>query len=194
MSIGMAGVGPKGLSSATLELLANPKALDKTLASLQSAENEAKKAIELAGPATEILQIRADIEVKLAEAEAVHDKAVEDAEAVEEKAKEKASQIVANAMQKAAEVANDFADEQAEKNKLLDKRESSIAAVESKLDQERAALQKVRDEQQEEHDALATQRTALAGRESEVESLKDSLLQEKTKLTDLREQLTAALR
>ena len=58
MSIGQAGVGPKSLSPATLELLANPKTLEKTLASLQSAQDEAKKAIALAGPATEILQIR----------------------------------------------------------------------------------------------------------------------------------------
>ncbi len=193
MSIGQSGVGPQGLSASTLELLANPNKLEKTLQSLRDAQKQAQDVIALAGPASEIVTIRAEVDALKASAEEANAKALEDAAAIVEEANNQATLIKDKARQKAAEVANEYADEAAEKNKLLDERERAIAAVESKLDQRKATLQGEREQITRAQDQLDARGAELDARSVELDDLNASLLQEKTKLAELREHLTSAL-
>lgn len=193
MSIGAQSIGPQGLGQSTLELLADEKKLNKTLASLKQAQEDAQKAIDLAGPATEIVAIRAQVGAELEAAQEATAKAVADGQAIVDDAHGEAKKIVDAAHQKAAEVASEFADEAAEKNKLLDERKSTIAAVERKLEQRAAQLQGERDQITRAQDQLDERGAALDARAAELDELNSSLLQEKTKLAEAREHLNTAL-
>ncbi len=194
MSIGQAGVGPKGLSSATLELLADPKKLNKTLASLQEAQRQAQEAIDLAGPAQEILQIRVQVEGELEKQRA----ATEEAEAVLQKktaeAETKADDIVAAAVEKANELAADA--EQAKQKSLNEAAaaQGEVRRAEQGLVAQRDQITQAQDQLDEVRAALDERESGLNSRSADLDELNRSLLEEKAKLTGIREHLTNALR
>lgn len=193
MSIAAATIGPHGLGQSTLELLADPRKLDKTLASLKDAQERAQTAIDLAGPATEIVAIRAEIEASKVEAEEAKGQALLEAEAITEEAKTQAQLIVDKGTQEAGRITQVAADEAEEIKKLISIRESAIAAVERKLEQRGAEVQRADDGLVERVKALDDREAALDTRDVEIEKLNDSLLKEKTRLADAREHLNAAL-
>lgn len=194
MNIATAGVGPRGLGQSTLELLADPKKLDKTLKSLQDAQDRAQTAIDLAGPAEEIVAIRAKIETSLVESEEAAAAALEDAEAIVEEGNVQAQLIVDKATQEAGRIKQEAEDEVEKTKKIISTKENAIAAVELKLNQRMAELQKDEDALDDREADLDATAAELDVRAADLETLNVSLLKEKTKLAGVREQIDAALR
>lgn len=189
----MSGVGPKGLSQSTLELLADPKKLEKTLASLKEAQRQAQEVIDLAGPASEIITLRADA---LAEAERQREVTEEAENEAGEKvadAEAEANQVVVAAKKKATGLV-----ESAHEAKKEVEREAAevIAAAERKKAEVDAQQQSVTDagyDLDRRANELSARESELDERDEELKSFNGSLLQEKAKLAELREYLTNAL-
>ena len=194
MSIGQPGVGPaQGLSPSTLELLANPTKLEKTLKSLRDAEEKATKTIELAGPAAEIVTLRAEAGTLYKAAEEANAQALLDAEAIVEEGNVQAQLIVDKATQEANREKAGASAEIDEVKKLIATKEASIAAVELKLNQRLVELQKDEDDLDDREADLDATAAELDVRAADLETLNVSLLKEKTKLAGAREQIDAAL-
>lgn len=194
MSIGNAGVGPaQGLSPATLELLADPKKLEKTLASLRDAQEKAQKAIELAGPATEILTLRAEAELEVDKQRAVTEETQAICDAKLASAQEDAQRMRLNAKSE-VEAAH------AEANSIRAAAEKEASAIKSRAEKVETGLVEKKEAAEQALADLASAQSEIASRTSELDArskklddLNTSLLEEKATLKQLREQLNAAL-
>ena len=159
-----------------MELLADPTRLQAKIDSLRAAEEAAVKQITLAGPASEILQIRSEIdglkelaEVTLAgardDANEILDKANSDAAFLRERAKEE------------ADTAREMADNTiAGAKKLADDATAAMAAVESKKRDVAAGIDNLNSlgiELQQKADALDTRANELKGKEEQLVKVRE---------------------
>jgi cell division septum initiation protein DivIVA len=174
--------GGQSQSFAALELLANPSQLQAKLDQLKSAEESAREQIALAGPASEILKIRAEIEDDQKAAQGGVDAALDQAENITSEAKNQAELIV----EKATQEANRLTDEAASRNEgaklALNRAENAMAAVES----EKRALQVREDE-------LGDVETSLHQRADELASREQELAGDRSRLATARDAISAAL-
>jgi hypothetical protein len=181
----MSGAGiaaSSGQSFDALELLADPQRLKSKIDQLKAAEESAREQIALAGPASEILKIRAEIEDDQKAAQGAVDAALDQAESIASEAKTQAELIV----EKATQEANKLIDEAASRNEgaklALSRAENAMAAVES----EKRALQVREDELGEAETLLHQKADALASREQELAG-------DRSRLATARDAINAAL-
>lgn len=183
MSAGSGIAGSQGQSSfAALELLANPTQLQNKIDQLKAAEESAREQVALAGPASEILQIRGEIDGLKELAEDNYNGAKADAEVLLETAREEAAQIVANA--------------QAEAGRVTAAIEVRASSSEEAHNQAMAALASAEKETRflaQRADQLSNEREELDQREATLDSLNSELLQEKSQLASIREQISSVL-
>jgi cell division septum initiation protein DivIVA len=183
MSGAGAGIaGGQSQSFAALELLADPQRLQSAIEAFKSAEESAREQITLAGPASEILSIRAAIDEDQKAAQEAVDDALDQADAITGEAKNQAELIV----EKATQEANRLTEEAASRNEgaklALSRAESAMAAVES----EKGALQVREDELGDVEAALQQQADELASREQELKG-------DRARLVTARDAINAAL-
>jgi len=183
MSGAGAGIaGNQSQSFAALELLANPTQLQSKIDSLKAAEESAREQIALAGPASEILSIRAAIDEDQKAAQQAVDDALDQGEAITAEAKNQAALIV----EKATQEANKLIEEAASRNEgaklALNRAENAIAAVES----DKRALQVREDELGDVEAALQQKAEELASRENELKG-------DRARLVTARDAINAAL-
>lgn len=180
MSGGIAGGQSQSFDA--LELLANPQRLQSKIDSLKAAEESAREQIALAGPASEILSIRASIEDDQKAAQEAVDAALDQAESITSEAKNQAELIV----EKATQEANTLVDQAASRNEgaklALNRAENAIAAVES----DKRALQVRKDELDDAEATLHQKAAELASREHE-------LIGAQSRLATARDAINAAL-
>ena len=157
--------GNQGSSSfAALELLADPTRLQNKIDQLKAAEESAREQIALAGPASEILSIRAAIDEDQTAAQQAVDDALDQAQAIVDEAKNQAELIVEKATQEADRLTSSAASRDDSAKLALDKAQDSIAAVES----EKRALQVREDELGDAEASLHQKADDLASREQET--------------------------
>ena len=174
--------GGQSQSFAALELLANPSQLQAKIDQLKDAENSAREQIALAGPASEILSIRAAIDEDQAAAQQAVDTALDQAENITSEAKNQAELIVEKATQEANRLTSE-AESRNEGAKLaLNRAENDIAAVES----EKRALQVRKDELDDVEATLHQRADELASREQELAG-------DRSRLATARDAINAAL-
>ena len=151
-------------SFAALELIANPAKLQEKIDSLKSAEASAREQIELAGPASEILQIRSEIDALKEEAQKLLESAMADATEIEMTANAVAVGIV-----KDAEDVADTEERQAAENvKKAESRVSGIKTHETAVQRQvEIANQRSKDLDRREEE-LQQKAAALASREQEL--------------------------
>lgn len=193
MSIGQAGLGPQGLSQSALELLANPEKLKKTHASLKEAQKQAQDAIELAGPAHEIIQIRAEVEGELDKQRAATEAAERALEERIAEAETKADEIVSAAVEKGNGL---VADAEKARQKVLDEAalaKHEVRNAEQGLEAQRQQITKAQDQLDEVRAALDKRESELDSRSAELDDLNRSLLEEKAKLASVREQIASVV-
>lgn len=183
MSGAGAGIaGNQSQSFAALELLADPTRLQSKIDSLKAAEGSAREQIALAGPASEILSIRAAIDEDQKAAQQAVDDALDQAQSLVDEAKNQAELIV----EKAQQEANTLTEQAASRNEgaklALNRAESAMAAVES----EKGALQVREDELGDVEASLHQKADELASREQELAG-------EKARLAKARDAINAAL-
>lgn len=169
-------------SMAALELLANPQQLQAKIDSLQSAEASAREQIALAGPASEILSIRAAIDEDQKAAQKAVDDALDQAQSLVDEAKNQAELIVEKAQQEADTLTEQAASRNDGAKLALSRAENAMAAVES----EKRALDVREDEI---GDAEAT----LHQKAEELSSREHELAGEKARLATARDAINAAL-
>lgn len=183
MSAGSGIAGNQGSSSfAALELLANPSQLQAKIDQLKAAEESARKQIDLAGPASEILQMRADIDGLKELAEDNYNGAKADAESLVERAREEAAQIVADAKADAERVSTAIQARAVESENAQNEAMATLAAAKK---EETFLAQRA--------GQLSNERGALDVREADLDSLNSELLQEKSQLASIREQINSVL-
>lgn len=178
---GIAG-GQGSQSMAALELLANPQQLQAKIDSLQSAEASAREQIALAGPASEILSIRAAIDADQAAAQQAVDAALDQAQSLVDEAKNQAELIVEKAQQEANTLTEQAASRNDGAKLALSRAENAIAAVES----DKRALQVRKDELDDVEAVLHQRADELASREQELAG-------DKSRLAKARDAINAAL-
>lgn len=166
----------QGTSFAALELLADPAKLQQKIDALKAAEESAREQITLAGPASEILKIRAEI-----------DGLKEQAEAHEQHAREECERLIAEAGDAAANI----------RAKAEQEKKALLAEAEEKLKKAEA----VRSGAQSEAGLVKREKEVVAARKSELDHTAESLQQkaealeqrvqelegEKEKLAEVRE-------
>ena len=169
--------GGQGQSSfAALELLADPQKLQNKIAQLKAAEESAREQITLAGPASEILKIRAEIDgLKELAADALKGAKADAAEIVEE-AKNEAMEILADAEAEASRVGIAAA-ERAAKTEEAHKEAAEVLAGNKKVTADLVQREKTLNDDQAKVDAAV----------ADIESRESLLLQEKSKLASVRE-------
>lgn len=169
--------GNQGQSSfAALELLADPQKLQNKINQLKSAEESAREQITLAGPASEILKIREEMDDLKAQATEALRESRAGAEQIIQKAKNQAADIIADAEADAGRVAVAAADR-------ATKTEEAYKEAAEKL----AAAKKEEKYLNERETKLTEDRKVLDARASDLESRASLLLQEKSKLASVRE-------
>jgi len=111
MSISAGNImGGSSSSLSALELLADPKKLQGRIDALKQAEESAREQINLAGPASEIVAIRAEIDILKEEAQIVLDDAMNEADEIVESANSVAIEIVRASEESAHETEQEVAD------------------------------------------------------------------------------------
>lgn len=183
MSGAGAGIaGGQSQSFAALELLANPSQLQAKIDQLKDAETSAREQITLAGPASEILSIRAAIDEDQKAAQEAVDNALDQAQSITDEAKNQAELIVEKATQEANEQVAEAASRNEGAKLALNRAENAMAAVES----EKKALQVREDE-------LGDVEAALHQRADELASREQELAGDKARLATARDAINAAL-
>ena len=193
MSIGAATIGPQGLGQSTLELLSDEKKLNKTLASLKKAQEDAQAAIDLAGPATEIVAIRAQVGDELRKQQELTEQAQQVLDQKTAEAEAKGDEIVAAAVERGNGIVAE-----AERNKEAALKEvaeanNGLRAQERELTATRESIREADNALTERENALNVRESELDSRSAELDQLNSSLLKEKTKLAEARERINAAL-
>jgi len=175
----MSLVTPSHIASmSTLELLADPERLANHIGQLKTAEESARSQIALAGPASEILQLRE-------KTGQLHDEAVEtlsaahgEAQTIVEQAQSEAEQIIDDA----ARVAKDIDSKIQRRATLSEEVHQEAQRKLAKANTELGFLdQRARN--------LSNEREELDEREADLDNLNTQLLQEKSKLATVREQI-----
>jgi len=184
MSGAGAGIaGNQGQSSfAALELLADPTRLQAKIDSLKAAEDSAREQIELAGPASEILSIRAEIEAHVTEAAAQEQHARDECERLIAEAGDASREIRNNAKEQVAKEVAEAESRNAGAKLALEKAEGAMASVE----REKQALQVREDE-------LGDAEATLQQKAEELVSREHELTGEKARLAEVRDAITAVL-
>lgn len=193
MSIGSASIGPQGLGQSTLELLADERKLNKTLASLRTAQENAQKAIDLAGPATEIVAIRAQVGAELQKSQEVTAQAEKAGAEKIAAAEAEANEITSDAQQKAASIISAAEAGKDDAAKEVADAYRGIDSEKNKLQTQRDQITKAQDQLDEKAADLDNVEADLNARSVEIDKIKDGLLKEKTRLAEAREHLSAAL-
>ena len=173
-----ASIAAGGQSMASLELLANPTALQERIDQLKQAEESANEVLALVGPANEILSMREDIEnlkqaaqdaldQAQADADSIVDKAEQDAALIKDRAQAEAAQTVeqANAVAKDAEGRRAKA---AENVAVVERELTAIRTREGELDEQAAALQQKAEE-------LTSQAASLQGERARLVAARDAI-------------------
>lgn len=166
-----------------LELLANPTRFQAKIEQLKEAEDAAHKLIDLAGPASEILQIRSDIDADRAAAEKALAHAGENAKTIQRDAELRAAEMV----QKAQAQADAIKEEARSRTAGIEKMEKDVTAKVQAAEASQKGLNA-------RMLAAADLERSLEERAKELETLNEQLLQEKSKLATVREQIAAVLR
>jgi cell division septum initiation protein DivIVA len=167
---------------AALELLANPEKLQKKLDSLEKAEKSAKAQIALAGPASEILKIRSQIDAELAEAHEERNKAHADVAKAIEDARVSADKLLAEAHEKAERIVMDAQDQ-------LDLAESRRKEADEKLGAVKAEAEALRQRTLK----LDAWRDELSGKSDDLAPRETELEQRKVKFATVQEQIASLL-
>ena len=165
---------------AMLGLLADPVALQAKYAQLEEARRQSQEVVDLAGPANEILAIRAQIDSLKAQAEAAGVQAAAAAQAISEEATQRAQTIIAEANVKAdALVAQAQLTVKAANEKMAAAVEEQRKVVKANDDLSvyRAALDQA-------HEENATNEMGLAQREKVLASRLDTLAKAQQYLAD----------
>jgi len=169
--------GNTGSSSfAALELLADPVRLQSKIDSLKAAEDAAREQITLAGPASEIMKIRGEIDGLKELAEDNYNGAKADAEALMSQARDDAAQIISKAQAEAAEAVEDAKKvvEQADAISSGAKTEHSAAVREREVVEARKSEQDHREVTlQQKADALDTRAQELEGEKVELAEVRE---------------------
>ena len=151
-------------SFAALELLANPAKLQEKIDSLKSAEASAREQIELAGPASEILQIRSEIDALKEEAQKLLESAMAEADEIVASAHE--AEVVL--LKDAEEDADNIEKLSVENVKKAESRVSGIKTHETAVQRQvEIANQRSKDLDRREEE-LQQKAAALASREQEL--------------------------
>lgn len=183
MSAAGAGIaGDSGQSMAALELLANPQRLQAKIDQLKAAEDSAREQIALAGPASEILSIRANIDADREAAQKALDDALDKSEAIVEEAKTQARLIVDKATQESAQLVSESESRNESAKLLLEKAQHTRASVESEQQKLKAKW--------EELDAYDK---SLQQRAADLDQSKRSLEGDQARLAKARDAIEAAL-
>lgn len=166
-----------GQSLASLELLANPDRLQQRIDAFKQSEESAREQIALAGPASEILKIRAEIGKLKADAEEALNDAHDQCEALISGANDQAEQIVDKATQQAVKLKGD-AENLLQKAEALSNGAVSENAV---VQREKSVLQARESELGNKEEVLQQKADALDGREQELKEMSERF----AKLRDL---------
>lgn len=166
-----ASIAASDTSLAALELMADPERLKERIAQLKAAEDSANEVIALAGPASEILSMREQIDSLHAQAEETVDKAKEHAFPIVTDAEEQAQLIVEKAQQEAGrtvEEANSIA---------VDAQEQAVKArnAQAELQRDRDELAAAERQNKAQEESLQQIAAKLAEREQELEGEKSKL-------------------
>lgn len=151
-----------------LSILADPEKFKERLSQLQAAEKSAADMVALAGPADEIVALRAKAQQQFAEAansRALADgallKAQSDSRQIVDEAERRGKEIIAKASAEAESIvlmANKTLEKAAAESKLLFERESDLARLEVELDRRLSELNAKEVDLKEREDQLAVRR------------------------------------
>ena len=166
-----ASIAASDTSLAALELMADPEKLKERIAQLKAAEESANEVIALAGPASEILSMREEIDSLKAQAEETVQSAREQAFSIVTDAEQQAQSIVEAAQHEAGrtvEEANSIAVEAQEQAVEARNAQASLQRDRDELD---AAVRQNKAQEESLQQIAAT----LAEREQELEGEKSKL-------------------
>jgi len=173
----MSGIdGSQSSSFAALELLADPTKLQQKIDSLKQAEENAREQIALAGPASEILQIRSEIGALKEEAEQTLGSARDDANEILDKANSDASFLRERADEEARAAREQADDTIAGAKKLADEATAAMAAVESTKRDVAAEIERINgigQTLQQKADALDVRAEELKGKEEQLVKVRE---------------------
>lgn len=163
-----------GDMSALMDLLADPTKFQSRLDQLKKAEDAAKEQIALAGPASEIVNLRAEVDTLKAQAQEHEQHAREECERLIAEAGEQAKRIVADAQNEAGRLIEDA---------------NSVAA---EAEDRRAQAQGERNAVERDRSALKARENELDAREQTLQQRAEDLAQERQSLEGDRARLVAA--
>ena len=173
----MSGIDGRTASSFdALELLANPTRLQAKIDALKAAEESAREQIALAGPASEIIQIREGIDAVRVAAEAEYKELIDKANAVVVEANQEAADIIADAEAEAsrATAEADEAVKQAEARVAGIKSHESAVQRQIEVSNQRAADLDQRNEKlQQKAEALDTREQELEGEKVQLVKVRE---------------------
>lgn len=172
---GIAG-GQGQQSMAALELLAHPGKLQARIASFKAAEEAAREQIALAGPASEIVQIRGEIDALKEEAQKLLDDAMNEADEIVAAAGTTASEMVADAEADASSIAQATAEavERAEARVSGIKTHETAVQRQIEVANLRAAeLDRVESTLQQKADDLGTREQELDGEREKLAEVRE---------------------
>jgi chromosome segregation ATPase len=159
-------------------LLSDPSRLEAEFARLNAAKASAQEVIDLAGPASEITKIRAEIDVLKAQSEQALADANTSAQAIlaraEEERRHRISDGEAQAQQLAAQATQQLVNAQAQAQQAqdaqaaADAKAAEVARQESALQSDRAAVAAKETELKQREEQLAARVSALASIKSDL--------------------------
>jgi hypothetical protein len=154
-----------------LTVVANPALFQSKLDELNAATETYKKMIELAGPADEILSIRADIAAKQAQATQALDDATKAATAVTVKAADEAAATIADAQDQAKKLIADAKVKTATADCFM----GQALAAQQKADEALAAASALQVDYEAKSAGLDARMAAATTAQAEAEAYRDSL-------------------
>jgi F0F1-type ATP synthase membrane subunit b/b' len=169
-------------ASSLLEVLRNSELFEQRLTQLRDTEKQAQEVIALAGPASEITQIREQLREDEAKREELMSNAKAQAESILSKATEDAKSIVDGA--------------EADAESIRDSVQKTLDAANSKLSEAQAEAQKtgkLNSDFEMAKQACHAREEALNARLLELEEERQLLADERKKLAGVRDQIAALL-
>lgn len=179
----MSLVTPSHETSGLMAILENPELFKKRLEQLQETERKTQAVVDLAGPADEIVRMRAQIEEDKNASDQAIISAQEEAGSILDFARDEARGIVDKATQEANSLASQAQDRAAKTEAALKEATENLATLKKEsqyLDQR--------------ENTLTSDREKLVSQEANLSSRENQLLQEKSELATVRETLDAFLR
>lgn len=171
-----------GASETLLEILSNPASMKRELKKLEEARVSAQKAIDLAGPADEVVNLR--------------DRLGKELEAEEEKVRQirrEINEVVESSANTSAKIIKDAEVSAEDIIKSAEETRSIAVKMEVSAREKLSEAQAEADDVEEGKKAILKREDSLNQREEELTELKTKLLQEKSKLATVRETIDQLL-